>query len=299
MAGRTLRPCWERLSPTRPVVKWAGGKTSLLPELVASLPKRWRRYHEPFAGSAALYLALWRVLECPAALSDACRPLALTYRALARWPGAVISRLGEMCDNHSEHEFLRVRDVFNSGVYPEGTSGAAARFIYLARSGFNGLWRVSRRTGYNTPWGDQPVEAVFRPDVLKAAAQAMSGCSFTHQDWRRSLADADSGDFVYLDPPYDSLQGRPTFTAYSTPWSRQDTSALFARAREMADRGVQVMISNADTPFVRGLADGLPMRTVSARGSVGATGDRRGPRDELIIALGYRPRFCGRKGVRS
>jgi DNA adenine methylase len=251
-----------------------------------------------------LYLALWRVLECRGALADACHPLILTYQALARWPDAVISRLQEMCENHTEHEFLRVRDVFNSGVYPEGTPGSAARFLYLARSGFNGLWRVSRRTGYNTPWGNQPAAAVFRPDVLKAAAQAMSGCSFTHQDWRQSLAEADPGDFAYLDPPYDSLPGRPAFTAYSTPWSRQDTIALFACAREIADRGVQVMISNADTPFVRGLADGLPMRTVLARGSVGATGDSRRPRDELIITLGYRPRFHGstatrRQGKRS
>lgn len=274
------------MTSAQPIVKWAGGKRRLAEQILAALPPGdLGTYHEPFCGGAAVYLALWSAGRITGArLSDTCRGLILAYQELARsvddQSDDLLDTLYVLSKQHTKRRFLKVRQWWSTPAPHDPTSRAAA-FIYLARSGFNGLWRENLSGGYNTPWGDQPASAVYQPDVLRAAAPAFRAAMLSCQPWHTALDACVPGDTVYLDPPYDSE--RQGFTAYSGRWSRSDTMQLFTRARQLAAAGVRVLMSNADTAYVRELAAGLDVTELSARRSVGASAASRGRARELLI----------------
>lgn len=267
----------------QPIVKWAGGKRRLAPVILSRLPPGdLGTYHEPFCGGAAVYLALWSAGRITRAkLSDTCQGLVLAYQALAADPVRIGDHLQVLVKRHTRRQFLMVRQEWNLGQMAPADTLHAAQFIYLARSGFNGLWRENLSGHYNTPWGDQPASAVYQPDLLRAAWPAFRACQLSWQPWQPALDACQPGDTVYLDPPYDSE--RQGFTSYSGRWSRSDTLQLVTRARQLSASGVRVLMSNADTAYVRELSQGLAVTELSARRSVGASAASRGRARELLI----------------
>jgi DNA adenine methylase len=265
----------------QPVVKWAGGKSRLLPELFARLPPTWGRYFEPFGGGAALFFAL---APERGVLGDANADLVRMYRALAADAHAVIRKLRSHARAHSERYYYGARARWNARRASWAPATGAAAFIYLNKTCYNGLWRVNRAGAFNVPFGRYTNPPICVPDALLTAHRVLQRADLRCGDYRATLADAGRGDLVYLDPPYEPATATANFTSY-TPlaFGRDDQRELAETARGLVERGCHVVLSNSDTPFIRELYAGFRIDAVRCARSINSSADRRGAVAELII----------------
>jgi DNA adenine methylase len=280
---------------TLPIVKWAGGKRKLAPLINEALGTGKGTYHEPFAGSLAVWLAATRY---PAVLSDACTRLMHTYRIIRDQPQHVASALLALPTEPGwEEAYYLVRDYFNMRRASEAhPSDYAARFIWLNHACFNGLYRENRQGAFNVPVGRYKRLSMPSPMAIRAVAKHFCyGSSDRYsrgpvelhaRDWRVSLADVAPGDLVYLDPPYWP-RSKAGFVGYSLPWDAAEHAALAAAALKCAQRGARVVASNHDLPEVRALYPekaGWTYRTVEVQRSISC--GKREKVAELIISGG-------------
>jgi DNA adenine methylase len=266
-------------------VKWVGGKTKLLAELVARMPERYGRYYEPFAGGAALF---FRVAPARAVLNDDNADLIATYRALATDAGAVIKRLAYHRDRHDKDHYYGIREKWNHGADKWPLVERAAAFVYLNKTCFNGLWRVNRSGQFNVPMGRYTDPPICVPDTLEAAGKVLRHAELRCGDFRAAVADAKAGDFLYFDPPYDPVTTTANFTSYTKgSFGPDDQRALADLARHLVARGCKVMLSNSDTAFIRSIYKGLRIDRVKCPRAINSDPTRRGDVDEVIITGGY------------
>jgi DNA adenine methylase len=268
-----------------PIVKWVGGKTKLLPELLARIPEHYHRYYEPFAGGAALF---FRLAPRRAVLADSNPDLIGLYTAVANDVNAVIRRLEAHRDQHDEAHYYEMRARWNDRDAQWSTPERAAAFIYLNKTCFNGLWRVNRAGAFNVPIGRYTDPPICVPDALRAASAVLARAELRRCDYRAAVRDARAGDFLYFDPPYDPVTTTANFTSYTADaFGPDEQRALAATARELVARGCQVMLSNSDTPFIRSLYKGFRVDRVKCPRAINSNAAKRGDVDELIITGGY------------
>ncbi len=239
-----------------PIIKYAGGKTRLLPELVARMPKKFNRYFEPFAGGAAMF---FKIRPDYAVLGDTNADLINMYKAVGRDVEAVVRNVRRHTLAHGKRYYYKMRDDWNHrSVHTWSDATRAAAFIYLNRTCFNGLWRVNRRGEFNVPMGDydRPLDGVTTS--IRIASERLFRARVVHSSYQELFEDAQPGDFVYADPPYDPISETARFTAYNAGGFDRDAQRELARAAlALVGRGVHVMLSNSDTPFIRRLYSGL------------------------------------------
>lgn len=276
----------------KPVVRWAGGKTRLLPELLARMPARYGTYYEPFTGGAALF---FRLAPERAVLGDLNADLMVMYRAVSTDVESVIALLEQYAVAHatvsrptaSERRaayYYEVRTLWNDHRVRWTAAERAAAFIYLNKTCFNGLWRVNRDGQFNVPAGKcKNPPLICDPVALRAAAVVLKNAQLYTGHYSAIVATAQPGDFVYFDPPYDE-----TFTDYTGDgFGPNDQVALADCVRELVARGVQVMLSNSDTPRVRALYGGLDLDIVKCGRAINSDGAGRKPVTEVIVTGGY------------
>ena len=268
-----------------PIVKWVGGKTKLLPELLARMPEQFNRYYEPFAGGAALF---FRLAPKRAVLADSNPDLIGLYTAVANDVGAVIRRLQAHRDAHDEAHYYEMRSRWNDRDHEWSTPERAAAFIYLNKTCFNGLWRVNRAGLFNVPIGRYTDPPICVPEALRAAQHVLSRAEIRRADYRTAVRDAKAGDFLYFDPPYDPVTTTANFTSYTAnAFGPDEQRALADTARELVARGCYVMLSNSDTPFMRSIYKGFRVDRVKCARAINSNAAKRGDVDELIITGGY------------
>ena len=262
----------------RPVLKWAGGKQQLLPQLLSRVPETYGRYIEPFFGGGALFFAL---APKNAVIADSNAEIISLYRQLAKGAGAVIAAMkGHAYD---EAHFYAVRaQSFESLSSVE----AAARTLYLNRSCFNGLYRVNRQGAFNVPFGRYNNPRLCDAPGLEAAGRALAAAEIFCADYRDVLAaQARPGDFVYLDPPYLPAGGYADFKRYTKEQFREaDHRALADEVRRLAVLGCHVLLSNAKHPLVWELYGDFAIEVVPARRNISSrAATRRG--EEVIVTI--------------
>ncbi|GAA5513778.1 modification methylase DpnIIA [Deinococcus carri] len=259
----------------KPFLKWAGGKTQLIPELARFLPERPDgTYFEPFMGSAALFFYLrrergWR----KAALSDTNAELVSTFLAVRDSPQALLEALLEHHHMHNvvyrdsedkrREYFEAVRSLDRRPDWmPEVPADAqarvlkAARFIYLNRTCFNGLWRVNRKGQFNVPVGRYSNPAIHNPSLILEASAALQGVDMTCTPYPHVLGTSAAGDTIYFDPPYVPLSVTSSFAAYSRDeFGTAEHKKLAVLSTLLALGGRRVLLSNSDTPFTRSPLD--------------------------------------------
>jgi DNA adenine methylase len=285
-AGSVTAPAAPAAPPlAAPIIKWVGGKTKLLPELLRRMPAHFGRYYEPFAGGAALF---FRVAPPRAVLADSNADLIGLYAAVARDAGAVIRRLEQHRAAHDARHYYDTRARWNDRGLSWSSAERAATFIYLNKTCFNGLWRVNRAGEFNVPIGRYADPPICVPDALRAAHAALARAELRCADYRAAVADARRGDFLYFDPPYDPVTPTASFTSYTAgAFNADDQRALAATARELVARGCYVMLSNSDTPFVRALYRDFRVDRVRCARAINSNAARRGEVDEVIAVGGY------------
>ena len=246
--------------PLRPVLRWVGGKQYLLPQLLKYLPRRkFGTYLEPFLGAASMFLAL---RPRAALLGDANPRLVSMYEYLRKNPLRVARYLSELARQDSHSTYYKVRNQYNTS---QPSFAQAARFLYLNRTCFNGIFRVNRNGQFNVPYGYKRNARFPTSMDLQMVAQAFSSTRLVAGGYMGTISAAVPGDFIYLDPPYPPLNGTSYFAHYTMDrFPDDEQNKLASAARSLGARGCMVMISNADTPTIRRLYKGFTIHKLSA-----------------------------------
>ncbi|HLF25608.1 MAG TPA: DNA adenine methylase [Anaerolineae bacterium] len=266
----------------KPFLKWAGGKRRLLPELIARLPESFAAYHEPHLGSGALFfeLAAHGVLA-QAYLSDVNLSLIDTYLAVRDCVEEVISALKKHQKKHDCDYYYLVRALDPSRL---SLAQRAARIIYLNKTCYNGLYRENKAGQFNVPFGRYKNPTICDALHLRTASRTLAEVAIGRRAYASVSECARPGDFVYFDPPYHPVSATSSFTAYDrNGFTTDDQHGLRDVFAELARRGVYVMQSNSDTPFIRELYKDFNLDRVYVGRAINSKGDRRGKIAELII----------------
>jgi len=279
----------------RPVVKWAGGKGALLPDLVARMPVDLSGacYFEPFVGGGALF---FKVLPIRSVISDTNADLVELYQEVSRDPAGLREILEPLFAAHADNpdaSYYAMRDGWNSERHAWLPAQRAATLLYLNRTCFNGLFRVNKSGRMNTPIGRASNGEPPRcPSMahLSAASMALRGSQILCADYVDVVAQASRGDFVYVDPPYLEKSTSANFTGYtSAGFSEADHDELGRHMVALVDRGVRVMVSSADVPGARERYPGFAVHELTAPRAIAASGRSRERVGELILTGGFVP----------
>jgi DNA adenine methylase len=234
----------ENTKDATPFVKWAGGKRGIIEELVKRLPATFGDYYEPFAGGAALFFKISDTLT-QAYISDVNFDLMITYAVIKERHKELITKLEDYASKDSEDFYYKVRAKHTLQDEVE----IAARFIYLNKTCYNGLYRVNNKGEFNVPRGNYTNPGIVQRENLLAASKALKIAEPNYREF--DTIKPKRGDFVYFDPPYHPSD-TASFTKYTkSDFSEKDQQRLAAFAAELHRQGVKIMLSNSDTQFIR------------------------------------------------
>lgn len=243
--------------PIKPFIRWAGGKSRLLPRILPHVPEQIANYYEPFLGGGALFLAIHGRVRGRAHLADLNPYLVSAWIAVRDHRSQLMQLLDEYRAKDSRAFYYEIR-----GNPPQQLVQQAAWFLYLNSVSWNHLWRENSKTGaMNAPWGDRVFRG-FDENRLDAIAKATLAAHIQCGDFRDFLAQAGESDFVYLDPPYLPVYSRPDeereptskFNKYTAKtFEFPDLVELADLCRQITNRGGTWIMSNRDTGLVRDL----------------------------------------------
>ena len=241
----------------KPFVKWVGGKRQLLRqfrELGLYPPEDFNpitnTYYEPFVGGGAVFFDL---LPKNAELSDLNNELVTTYNVIKNNVDELIQSLQKHIYDKEYYLEVRAKKIDDLSDVE-----VASRFIFLNRTGFNGLYRVNKSGQFNVPFGRYNNPVICDEDNLRRVSDALQGVTITHHDYKNVLKTAKSGDFIYLDPPYYPINATSSFTSYTAEgFLEQEQTELRDTFVKLHEKGCFVMLSNSDTPFISELYSGL------------------------------------------
>lgn len=262
-----------------PFLKWAGGKRWLVRHHAELVPDFSGVYCEPFLGSGAMF---FHVLPKAALLSDRNSELVEAYKAIKDDWRAVLSKLKEHHRKHSPDYYYVVRDSS-----PTKPHTKAARFIYLNRTCWNGLYRVNLKGKFNVPVGTKQ-NALLATDDFESVSRALSFADLICGDFEEIVNQAGRGDFVFVDPPYTVKHNHNGFIKYNENlFSWDDQVRLKSSIDKAVFRGAKVLVSNADHESVRELYGDYKQHPLDRLNVLSGNPQFRGRYSELIIQCGY------------
>lgn len=272
--------------PVEPFLKWVGGKSKLLGQFEPFFPSRFDRYYEPFLGGGAVF---FHVHPAQAVLNDANPNLIAAYRHIRDELDELLALLRPLQATYyalsppGQVEFYySSRAAYNA--LPPGSLEKTARLLFLNRTGYNGLYRESVKSGFNVPFGRYDNPPIFHEAKLRAVNGALRGAELLNASFEEAVETARPDDFVYFDPPYVPLSRTASFTSYTkADFGPAHQTALADIARRLHARGVLVMLSNSDTPFIRDLYRDFNLHEVQAARAINSKATRRGKITELVI----------------
>lgn len=275
-----------RMKPTKPVLKWAGGKRQLIDELIRSLPpKEYKNYIEPFIGGGAL---LFELQPSKAIINDYNEELTNMYFVIRDHADELIDLLGKYKESHSKEFYYKIRELDRLKTFKNLTDvERAARTIYLNRTCYNGLYRVNRSGYFNTPIGRYKNPQILDENNIKSVQKYLSDNSITiiNGDFEEAIKKVRKDDFVYLDPPYYPLSKTSSFTSYTdVGFTEKEQERLKNACDFINDRGAFFLQSNSDCEYIRNLYRGYFFKTVEVRRSINSKKDCRSNIKEVLIS---------------
>ena len=260
----------------KPILKWAGGKTQMLGDLLPKVPKSYGRYIEPFFGGGAMFFALQPE---NAIIADSNPELINMYRQVAENVDEVISYLKKY-ENTSEM-FYAVREQ-DWICLPKAE--AAARTIFLNRTCFNGLYRVNKQGKFNVPYGKYANPRICDEEGLKAASKALKKADILCGDYLLVLEHyAEAGDFVFLDPPYLPISEYADFKRYTKEqFYEEDHIELAKMIMRLQERGCHIVLTNSNHPLVHELYASFTIDVIQTKRHISCNGSTRKGEDVIV-----------------
>jgi len=260
----------------KPFLKWAGGKTQLIPELSKYVPGNFNKYIEPFVGGGAFFFYL---NPRKAIISDSNEELIITYKAIRDSVEDII----EILDSYKNEEsfFYKIRSLNpNNLSYTE----RAARLIYLNKTCFNGLHRVNKKGEFNVPYGKRNGKFLQR-EQLRDSSEFLQNVKILHNDYLTTLKKyAETGDFIFLDPPYYPIGKYSDFKRYTKEFFYHDDHVIL---KEEFDRlikmGCNVLLTNSAHPVVMDLYKNYDIRVIETKRLISSNPKTRNGKDIIVI----------------
>lgn len=261
---------------TKPVLKWAGGKSQMLGEIVPRMPKAYNSYIEPFFGSGAVYFA---VAPQHAIIADSNPELINLYRVIATNVDTLINELA-LYENTKE-TFYSIRELDWESLSP---LKAAARMIYLNKTCFNGLYRVNRKGQFNTPFANNKRSTYCDPVEIRKAAELLKNTELICGDYHDVLiSKAQENDFIFLDPPYVPISKYSDFKRYTKEqFGEEDQRRLAEDVYILTQKGCKVMLTNSNHPLVHELYDRFKIEVFQTRRMINKDGNNRTGEDVIV-----------------
>jgi DNA adenine methylase len=273
-----VEPTAEPAAVATPFVKWVGGKRVLLPAIRKYAPDEFNNYHEGFVGGGAVFFAIGSKAK-KAHLSDRNFDLVICYQVIKEDPTHLIARLKEHADAHDQDYYYEVR-----ASEPKDPVEVAARFIYLNKTCFNGLYRVNKSGKFNVPIGSYKNPNIIQEENVLACHAALKNATIRVGDFA-TMVKPKEGDFCYFDPPYDPTTDA-SFTEYThDSFTEHDQVRLRDFILKLHKAGTYIMLSNSKTKFIESLYSSKIFKkyTVRAPRTVNCKADARGAVDEILI----------------
>ncbi len=286
----TLHACVNMIDNKRyqPFIKWVGGKRGLLSQILQYFPDDFKSYHEPFLGGGAVFFELYSqgLLDGKEVyLSDVNAELINSYNIVKSHAVDLIDTLHQYKKEHSKEFYYNTRaqdreENFNNLSDVE----RAARFIYLNKTCFNGLYRVNKKGYFNTPMGSYKNPNIVDEKVILNASEALQNVTIENRCFSEVLKNAEKNDLVYFDPPYYPLTQTANFTSYDANCFLEDEQFLLYEIFErLSDNDVKVLQSNSDTQFINELYKNYDINIVNANRFINSKSSGRGKIKEVLM----------------
>lgn len=271
----------------QPILRWAGGKTQLLPEIKKLIvPKltQYNTYFEPFVGGGAVVFDL----EYPkSVINDVNAELINVYRVVKDNPFALISELENLAQDFNTQKYYEIRNLDRLPDFKNKSDVfKAARTLFLNKTCFNGLYRVNKKGLFNSPIGRTTTGKI--PDIVQEykileLSKGLKNFKIENTSYEAVVNQAKSGDVIYLDPPYD-YEDNHTFIGYNEEsFSKKDLDKLFNVCEELTNKGCFVIISNNATTYVLDLFKHWNRQLILANRSLSAKGTTRQKVNEVLL----------------
>jgi DNA adenine methylase len=267
-----------------PFVKWAGGKRQLLIEIKQRMPIKFNSYYEPFVGGGALFMSLSHKKTI---ISDVSSELVLAYKVIVNNLDSLMNKLNEHEIEHLKNPmeyYYEIRSLDRDpGLNNLSDVEIAARFIYLNKACFNGLYRVNSKGLFNVPSGKKERIKTYDESNLKKLSQYLQeSVDIRHGDFESSCYDISPGDFVFFDPPYDLLN-ETTFEKYNAnSFGKEGQKRLADFTKKLDKMGVNFMLTNHNTPLIRELYKDFNIDIVQVKRMINSDASNR-VGEEVII----------------
>lgn len=266
-----------------PVVKWVGGKRQLLKDIREHVPKKFDYYCEPFVGGGAVFFDLQ---PKKAIINDLNTELMNVYEVIGNNIDELILDLKKH-KNEPEY-FYEMRGLDRDKKIYDNLSSVekASRILYLNKTCYNGLFRVNNAGEFNTPFGRYKNPNIVNETTLRAVHLYFkeSDITFYKRDYERVLKSLKKRTFVYLDPPYDPLSDTSSFTGYNKGrFDKKEQERLKECCDSLNERGINFLLSNSATKFIKELYNDYKIQTVQAKRSINSVSNKRGQIDEILV----------------
>lgn len=275
MADKSVQQGAMRDVPIRPILRWAGSKRKVLPLLSTFWNASFKRYIEPFAGSAALF---FRLQPDKAVIADINQELIEAYEVLRERPDDVHTAVVKIARTERHYYRMRARQTAGMTAFER-----TVRFVYLNRNCFNGIYRTNTQGTFNVPFAHARPGAIPTVEEFRKCSRLLERASLRCGDFGQVLSDARAGDFVYLDPPY-AVESRRIFREYDRrAFSRRDLERLAAHLHTLNDKGAAFIVSYADCREARQLFSHWGHRRIRVRRNVAGFISARRLATELLV----------------
>lgn len=265
----------------KPILKWAGGKSSILLELFDFFPKKFNRYFEPFLGGGAVFLSLNKNFT-NAVINDMNKDIYTLYKSIRNNPNELMQELDKLEIKYSEEFYYDLRKHI-----PETDLERAARTLFLNKTGFNGLYRLNSKGHFNVPFGKrEKCPSLYDKKNFIEVSARLKKSILTNSDFENIIDSAEYGDFIYCDPPYEPLTASSSFNSYNSGgFSFLDQERLFHSCKRAVEKGVTVIISNSNSPKIIDLYKDWDIHKIKVKRMINSKGDGRGKIEEVIINM--------------
>jgi len=272
----------------QPFVKWVGGKRGLLSQIIPLIPKEFNNYFEPFVGGGALFFELYSLgllKDKKVYLFDINSELINAYNVVKNNPIKLINNLKELKEKHSKEHYYDVRAWDREDNFLQRSEiERAARFIYLNKTCFNGLYRVNSKGYHNVPIGHYKNPNICDELVIYNASEALQSAIILNTLYKDVMKHASKDDFVYFDPPYYPLTPTSSFTSYSEfNFLDKEQIELFEVFKKLDEKECKVAHSNSDTEFIKNLYQEFYIKEMQANRFINSKSSGRGKISEILV----------------
>lgn len=271
------RKLFPELENRKPFLKWAGGKSQLIPELLKYIPSKFNKYIEPFIGGGALFFGL---NHSNSVISDSNEELIITYNAVRDHVHSIVELLDRYVNDEKFFYQIRSFDPLKLTNIER-----AARLIFLNKTCFNGLYRVNKKGMFNVPYNKRKNEKFYNKATLINASLTLQNTTILLADYKAVLNQyARKDDLVFLDPPYQPIGKYSDFKRYTKEFFyEKDQHDLLVEFKKLIDKGCFVLLTNSNHPMIIDLYKDFRIEVIETRRLISSNPNTRTGQDIIVL----------------